>query len=501
MSAIEAMQVLPRAAPTVQSKGGGDAAVEPSTEAHLTPFAQVLAEANARPANGSTGADSAWDPATDDSNTTLDGSADGTSLAAAVMVAATVALPTLKPDVQATSIVDMSQSSQVMPEQPGPVAVSADVAQPQTNSMSGAKLAVELPPSAPVAAAPVVVETALAAAGTDSKPVVEGAVAKPTPLLPEGEAASVAVTFNRTSVAPKPEAATETAAPSLTVAIRAAAARIGQGLDVEPEGRRVGGVAIASNTSEVRSETAPESGSSVTLGDLLQQAIDGTSKGPAHGETSGESDGNAAAEILKLTEAHKPSAEAAPAANSAPTELGGLAGNTGAVKSPSGVAVDPKLALAPESVTIREAGDAVIRSVRYLSGKTDEVVTVRLVPRSLGELQVAVRSSGDGVDVVLTASTTTARDAIQGGLDGLRQAMSRQGIDVNRVTVQVFGHFDAGYQAASGQQGQPGYQGQAGQTPRSAPWAYRDPAGPGAGGGGQEQDRRQRHEGRLNMWA
>jgi len=91
----------------------------------------------------------------------------------------------------------------------------------------------------------------------------------------------------------------------------------------------------------------------------------------------------------------------------------------------------------PEIVHVRDVGDAAIRSIRYLSGRTEETITVRLVPQSLGEMQIAVRSSAEGMDVVLTTATVGAREAVEQQLAGLRDALARDGIDVVRVTVQT----------------------------------------------------------------
>ncbi len=111
----------------------------------------------------------------------------------------------------------------------------------------------------------------------------------------------------------------------------------------------------------------------------------------------------------------------------------------------------------PEVVHVRNVGDFTVKTVRYLAGRNEEVVTVRLVPRSLGELHIAVRSTGQSIEVVITAATHAARDAIEAQLPGLREALVRDGGDVKNVTIQTStagdqgpGHFGPGNSATSG---------------------------------------------------
>ncbi|MCH8204155.1 MAG: flagellar hook-length control protein FliK [Candidatus Hydrogenedentes bacterium] len=111
----------------------------------------------------------------------------------------------------------------------------------------------------------------------------------------------------------------------------------------------------------------------------------------------------------------------------------------------------------PEVVHVRDVGDFTVKTVRYLAGRHEDVVTVRLVPRSLGELHIAVRSTGESIDVVITAATHAAREAIEALLPGLREALVRDGGEVKNVTIQTStagdtapGHFGPGHSATSG---------------------------------------------------
>lgn len=106
----------------------------------------------------------------------------------------------------------------------------------------------------------------------------------------------------------------------------------------------------------------------------------------------------------------------------------------------------------PEVVQVRQIGDFTVKTVRYLAGRGEEVVTVRLVPRSLGELHIAIRTVGQSLEVVMTAATHAARDAIEAQMPGLREALGRSGLDVTNVTVQTStaGDQGPGHSATSG---------------------------------------------------
>lgn len=98
----------------------------------------------------------------------------------------------------------------------------------------------------------------------------------------------------------------------------------------------------------------------------------------------------------------------------------------------------------PEIVEVRQLGNFSLRTVRYLAGRSGEIVSVRLVPQSLGELQIAVRSSPEGLEVVLTASTHAARELLESRSLGLRDTLLGAGLEVSKVTVQTTAGGDLG---------------------------------------------------------
>ena len=77
-----------------------------------------------------------------------------------------------------------------------------------------------------------------------------------------------------------------------------------------------------------------------------------------------------------------------------------------------------------------------LRGVRYVVNQGgDKSFLVRLAPESLGELRVNVTSVNDVIRVHFTAANMAVREALEAQLHTLRDALSRDGLDVNRITV------------------------------------------------------------------
>ncbi len=511
MSTINAVQIVPRPASSSAPGAGEDAAPEQVSDRQSGPFARLLAEAQTRPVGGEcseVGPGDTADTLSDEGDDAMAG-----MMAAVILAAAVLPPPVVSPTPVAFVSGDKADS---------PLPVAAVTALDAEALVAPADAEVEVVVTTPEIAGAVVASSDAAkfeVAARDRAPRVPHATAAPAVVdvraakvadkQPETTASVLdAETKAETSPAPLPAPARPEVGPELepeaeavsplTAAIRAAAARVGHGPEISAPGRRLSEVVVTAIREGQSQEPVEGTMKGVALSDLVRQAIDGAREGLEQQAMPDGFGSSSTAETLKLAGGQKPENPAATFFDLGQAGLGGAAESSASVKSRLEAPGDSAKALLPESVSVRETGDAVIRSVRYLSGKTDEVITVRLVPRSLGEMQVAVRTSAEGVDVVLTASTSAAREVLEGHVAGLRQAMGREGIELNRVTIQVFGQFDAGHQTAPGQHGQ---QGQAGHSARYAPSAYRDSAGHEQGDRGQQQDRRQRHDGRLNMWA
>lgn len=107
----------------------------------------------------------------------------------------------------------------------------------------------------------------------------------------------------------------------------------------------------------------------------------------------------------------------------------------------------------PPRTTIQAVGDAAIRAVRYLTTRGEETLIVRLVPESLGELHVAVRSHDGGLEVRLASAHAAVRDALEHQLHALREALAREGAEVARVTVSSNPQWDVSHGNHAGRYG------------------------------------------------
>lgn len=331
----------------------------------------------------------------------------------------------------------------------------------------------------------------------DGDPVSVQAVPVDVVVDPEGTDATEHL------LAPVPADAVEDAAPpAMTLAMQAALARAGLGeAAATVTARRFGdaGVPLARPVQAV--DAAPGDGATPSLRELADSQARVTAASVDTSET-GDETGGASTDAFKsaANPSTMKSGEFAATTFDVNTGLFGGADVQAASRArtePVTVAPQPNV---PRSVSVREVGDVVVRSVHFLSGRTEDVVTVRLVPQSLGELRIAVHSGERGMEVVLTAANNAARDALEHNLVGLREALGREGMNVERVSVQVFAPFDAGHQPASGHQSQ--QHGGASQSARQPNTAYRESSDspPQHQGNNEQQPRRQQHAGRLNMW-
>ncbi len=89
----------------------------------------------------------------------------------------------------------------------------------------------------------------------------------------------------------------------------------------------------------------------------------------------------------------------------------------------------------PQSAELDTVSVQTVKHVRYLVSKGGKTVTVRLVPESLGELRMEVHSNGQDMTVRLVSSNPVVRETLEAQTQGLRDALSREGIDVSRVEV------------------------------------------------------------------
>lgn len=94
----------------------------------------------------------------------------------------------------------------------------------------------------------------------------------------------------------------------------------------------------------------------------------------------------------------------------------------------------PALPQAPEIAP--PIADQAIKSVRYLAAREGEQrMTVRLVPESLGEMRVELRSHDGELSVRIVSANSAVRETLQAQIHELRQSLSREGIEVGKVDI------------------------------------------------------------------
>lgn len=102
------------------------------------------------------------------------------------------------------------------------------------------------------------------------------------------------------------------------------------------------------------------------------------------------------------------------------------------------------------SVTLDALADQTVRSIRYLAGREDGTLTVRLIPESLGEMHIEVHSNGDQMTVRLASSNAAVRHSMEANVPQLRDSLSRDGLQVTRIEVAANLASQAGTDHAGG---------------------------------------------------
>jgi len=85
---------------------------------------------------------------------------------------------------------------------------------------------------------------------------------------------------------------------------------------------------------------------------------------------------------------------------------------------------------------VDEFGDVAVKHIRYVKDGGEQSIRIRLMPRSLGSIEIHVKAHMNSVEVMLTPSQAGAREAIEMQLTGLREKLSSEGVEVSQITVQ-----------------------------------------------------------------
>jgi flagellar hook-length control protein FliK len=95
------------------------------------------------------------------------------------------------------------------------------------------------------------------------------------------------------------------------------------------------------------------------------------------------------------------------------------------------------VANAPPKATLENLPQQVIRGLRYLVESGEHTLRIRLVPESLGEVNLEVRSSRDEVSVRMASASPIVREVLQQHLPSLRESLAQDGVHVAKVSVSV----------------------------------------------------------------
>ncbi|HPO14031.1 MAG TPA: flagellar hook-length control protein FliK [Candidatus Hydrogenedentes bacterium] len=114
-----------------------------------------------------------------------------------------------------------------------------------------------------------------------------------------------------------------------------------------------------------------------------------------------------------------------------------------------------------------------VKSVRYLAGRGENMLSVRLIPESLGEMHIEVHSRGDDLTIRLVSANPVVRDTLQSQLPGLRDALSQDGLEVGQVEIASTTSQNAGQGSWNSQQA--GQQNMPARVPTYYTKSYADP--------------------------
>lgn len=102
-------------------------------------------------------------------------------------------------------------------------------------------------------------------------------------------------------------------------------------------------------------------------------------------------------------------------------------------------------------------GDALSQQVVWMTGKDAEIAELRLDPPDLGPVEVRVKISGDDATVMFASPFPEVREAIEGSLARLREAMAAAGLNLGEASVSHESFREqAQHQGAAGSHGNGG---------------------------------------------
>lgn len=89
----------------------------------------------------------------------------------------------------------------------------------------------------------------------------------------------------------------------------------------------------------------------------------------------------------------------------------------------------------PVEVPAPEVGRFALRGVRQMLQGGEQRMTLKVLPESLGEVQIEVIRNGSDVQVRMSATTQSVREMLDAQTHTLREALAREGFDTPRIQV------------------------------------------------------------------
>jgi len=88
-----------------------------------------------------------------------------------------------------------------------------------------------------------------------------------------------------------------------------------------------------------------------------------------------------------------------------------------------------------ETVSLQELNGVLVKHARLQGAGEQRTMTLRLVPESLGELQVELKSNGHEISVRMASANASVRDALEVHAHALRESLGRDGMEVSKIEI------------------------------------------------------------------
>ncbi|MDA0745090.1 MAG: flagellar hook-length control protein FliK [bacterium] len=104
----------------------------------------------------------------------------------------------------------------------------------------------------------------------------------------------------------------------------------------------------------------------------------------------------------------------------------------------------PRTGVTDQPQDPHQVSDQIVRGARMLSRNGTTEVTVRLDPPELGSVTIRLQTQNNSLSGEITVENRQVHDVVRGRLADLREALSNQGIQVDRIEVSVDGRGASG---------------------------------------------------------